>query len=90
MLSPAPGSVATAYRRRLGSSERNPKRSASEPLRSYQIPYKKAVQTISYLPHFLSWVILGAIFTQLLSPSTGAVNILLTKLGFEPIRLGNR
>ena len=49
------------------------------------IPYKKAVQTISYLPHFLSWVILGAIFTQLLSPSTGAVNILLTKLGFEPI-----
>ena len=49
------------------------------------IPYKKAVQTISYLPHFLSWVILGAIFTQLLSPSTGAVNILLTKLGFDPI-----
>ena len=27
------------------------------------IPYKKAVQTISYLPHFLSWVILGVIFT---------------------------
>ena len=49
------------------------------------IPYKKAVQTISYLPHFLSWVILAAIFTQLLSPSTGALNILLTKLGFEPI-----
>ena len=49
------------------------------------IPYKKAVQTISYLPHFLSWVILAAIFTQLLSPSTGAFNILLTKLGFEPI-----
>ena len=49
------------------------------------IPYKKAVQTISYLPHFLSWVILAAIFTQLLSPSTGAVNILLTKLGFDPI-----
>ncbi len=49
------------------------------------IPYKKAVQTVSYLPHFLSWVILAAIFTQLLSPSTGALNILLTKLGFEPI-----
>ena len=49
------------------------------------IPYKKAVQTISYLPHFLSWVILAAIFTQLLSPSTGALNILLTRLGFEPI-----
>ena len=49
------------------------------------VPYKKAVQTISYLPHFLSWVILAAIFTQLLSPSTGAVNILLTKLGFEPV-----
>ena len=55
------------------------------------IPYKKAVQTVSYLPHFLSWVILAAIFTQLLSPSTGALNILLTKLGFEPIFfLGNK
>lgn len=47
--------------------------------------YKKTVQTISYLPHFLSWVILTGVFQQLLSPSTGAVNALLGKFGIEPI-----
>lgn len=47
--------------------------------------YKKVVQTISYLPHFLSWVILAGVFMQLLSPSTGVVNALLGKLGISPI-----
>ncbi len=47
--------------------------------------YKKTVQTISYLPHFLSWVILTGVFQQLLSPSTGVVNALLGKFGIEPI-----
>ena len=47
--------------------------------------YKKTVQTISYLPHFLSWVILTGVFQQLLSPSTGDVNALLGKFGIEPI-----
>ena len=47
--------------------------------------YKKVVQTISYLPHFLSWVILAGVFQQLLSPSTGAVNAILQKIGIEPI-----
>ncbi|MGI5898723.1 MAG: ABC transporter permease [Christensenellales bacterium] len=47
--------------------------------------FKKIVQTISYLPHFLSWVILAGMFTQLLSPSTGAVNLLLKALKIEPI-----
>ena len=47
--------------------------------------YKKVVQTISYLPHFLSWVILAGVFQQLLSPSTGAVNALLSKIGIPPI-----
>lgn len=46
---------------------------------------KKTVQTISYLPHFLSWVILASMFTQLLSPSTGPINLLLSSLGIEPI-----
>lgn len=46
--------------------------------------FKKTVQTISYLPHFLSWVVLGGMFTQLLSLS-GPLNILLTKLGAEPV-----
>lgn len=47
--------------------------------------YKKVVQTVSYLPHFLSWVILAGVFEQLLSPSTGAVNAILSKFGITPI-----
>ena len=53
-------------------------------------PFKKTVQTVSYLPHFLSWVVLGGIFTRFLSPSTGFVNMLIKSLGGEPIFfLGN-
>lgn len=54
----------------------------------YELPFprlKKVTQTVSYLPHFLSWVILGGIVRNLLSPSTGAVNAIVTALGFEPI-----
>ncbi|MBQ7574472.1 MAG: sugar ABC transporter permease [Clostridia bacterium] len=39
--------------------------------------YKKLTQTILYLPHFLSWVIISAIAYQLFSPSTGIVNIII-------------
>jgi len=46
---------------------------------------KKAFQTISYLPHFVSWVILAGLFTQFLSPSTGPINILIQTLGGKPI-----
>ncbi len=42
--------------------------------------YKRAVQTIIYFPHFLSWIILSTIFVDLLSPSTGIVNKLLYAL----------
>ncbi|MBR6028373.1 MAG: sugar ABC transporter permease [Clostridia bacterium] len=41
------------------------------------VRFKKTVQTISYLPHFLSWVVLAGMFQQLLSPSNGAVNAVL-------------
>jgi putative aldouronate transport system permease protein len=53
-------------------------------LRSLRL--KKAVQTISYLPHFLSWVILGGILATWLS-DVGLVNKLLIALGIldEPI-----
>lgn len=48
--------------------------------------FRKGVQQIVYLPHFLSWTILGGIvITQLLSPSQGLINLLLQKLGMEPI-----
>lgn len=46
---------------------------------------KKSIQTIIYFPHFLSWVILGGIFIDVLSPSTGIVNDLLNKVGINSI-----
>lgn len=49
--------------------------------------YKRTVQTISYLPHFLSWIIVTGIVANSLSVDGGIVNVLLMKLGFihEPI-----
>jgi putative aldouronate transport system permease protein len=47
--------------------------------------FKRSVQSISYLPHFLSWVILSSMIYQLLSPSSGIVNALLRAIGLEPI-----
>lgn len=41
---------------------------------------KRSIQTISYLPHFLSWVILSGIFIDILSPSNGSVTALLNSL----------
>jgi putative aldouronate transport system permease protein len=47
--------------------------------------FKRSFQTLIYLPHFLSWILLGGILIDVLSPSTGIVNQLLSLLGFEPI-----
>jgi putative aldouronate transport system permease protein len=47
--------------------------------------FKKTVQTLAYLPHFLSWVVLGGILFNGLSPATGVVNGILAFLGVEPI-----
>lgn len=47
--------------------------------------YKRGVQTLVYLPHFLSWVIIGGILINVLSPATGIVNQFLGMLGLEPI-----
>lgn len=41
---------------------------------------KKPIQTVSYLPHFLSWIIVTGILNDMLS-STGIVNELLVKFG---------
>ncbi|MBE5826317.1 MAG: sugar ABC transporter permease [Butyrivibrio sp.] len=43
--------------------------------------YKKVVQTIAYMPHFLSWVIIYSLALQLLAPNDGLVNIVISKLG---------
>ena len=43
--------------------------------------FKKVTQTILYLPHFLSWAIVGSVAYQLFKPSTGVVNIILMNAG---------
>ncbi|MEJ8303740.1 ABC transporter permease subunit [Saccharibacillus sacchari] len=49
--------------------------------------FKKVVQTISYLPHFLSWVIVSGFVMSMLSTENGSVNMLLQNLNLieEPI-----
>ncbi|QJD85012.1 ABC transporter permease [Cohnella herbarum] len=47
--------------------------------------FKRSVQTLIYLPHFLSWIILGGILIDILSPSNGIVNDLLKWFGFDPV-----
>lgn len=42
---------------------------------------KGVVQTITYMPHFLSWVVVGTFVYQLLSPTGGVINALLIQLG---------
>lgn len=49
------------------------------------VMYKRVLQTIIYMPHFLSWVIIGGIAVGILSPTTGMVNQFIMWLGFEPI-----
>ncbi len=46
---------------------------------------KRTVQTLIYLPYFLSWVILSGILVDILSPSKGIVNQALGLLGVPPI-----
>jgi putative aldouronate transport system permease protein len=43
--------------------------------------FKRAAQTIFYLPYFLSWVIIGGMVYQLFAPVTGLVNITLKAIG---------
>ncbi|MDF2986236.1 MAG: ABC-type polysaccharide transport system, permease component [Eubacterium sp.] len=45
---------------------------------------KRAIQFIVYIPHFFSWVVIGAIFSMVLSPSNGFVNHIITYFGAEP------
>jgi putative aldouronate transport system permease protein len=47
--------------------------------------FKRAVQSISYFPHFLSWVVLNGIFVQLLSPTTGPSAAIFRYFGGTPI-----
>lgn len=47
--------------------------------------YKRTLQTIVYLPHFISWVLMAGIIIDILSPSTGIVNGMLGWFGIKPV-----
>mgnify|MGYP000968879975 CR=1 FL=1 len=47
--------------------------------------FKKVTQTLLYLPHFLSWVIIGALAYQLFSVSDGMINNIISHAGGSPI-----
>jgi putative aldouronate transport system permease protein len=49
------------------------------------VVFKKTVQTLIYLPHFISWIIYGSIITSILSPSTGIINNILKVTGIMPV-----
>ena len=46
---------------------------------------KKGIQFLIYIPYFFSWVVVGSIFVNLLSPSAGPVNAIIKALGQDPI-----
>jgi len=48
-------------------------------------PFVRVVQTVSYLPHFLSWVVVYGICQTMLSMNTGVVNRFLVSIGLESI-----
>lgn len=48
------------------------------------VRYQKILQTVVYLPHFLSWAVVAGIFITILG-STGVVNSALTAMGLEKV-----
>lgn len=48
--------------------------------------FKRSVQTITYFPHFLSWVVFGGIVFNFIGPS-GIVNAIMELLGKDPVQL---
>lgn len=51
----------------------------------YNLRYKKAIQTMIYLPYFMSWVIIAGIMMDILSPNDGIVNNIIKLMGLKPI-----
>lgn len=47
--------------------------------------FKKVSQTLLYLPHFLSWIIIGALAYQMFSLSNGVVNTIISNMGANPV-----
>jgi putative aldouronate transport system permease protein len=47
--------------------------------------FKRITQTIMYLPHFISWVVIGGIVVIFMSADGGLINEIIKKLGYQPI-----
>ncbi len=47
--------------------------------------FKRVTQTIVYMPHFLSWIIISGLAKQLLAPNTGLFNIVLAQSGLPVV-----
>jgi len=47
--------------------------------------YKRSMQTILYLPHFISWVVVVGMVYNMLSPSTGIINYFLSMMGISKV-----
>lgn len=47
--------------------------------------FKRLIQSVSYIPHFISWVIIYGLLIAFLSPGEGLINILLRNAGFHGI-----
>lgn len=55
------------------------------------VPYRRTVQTLSYLPHFVSWVVVAALIHKFFSPTIGLINDLRIDRGLDTIYyLGRR
>ena len=50
-----------------------------------QLKLRRAIQTVTYLPHFISWVIAGYMVTQVLALDTGIVNMVFRSFGLEQV-----
>ncbi|NMB19955.1 MAG: sugar ABC transporter permease [Firmicutes bacterium] len=47
--------------------------------------FKRLTQSVAYMPHFLSWIIIAGMAKQLFAPTNGLINIALTRMGFDTI-----
>lgn len=51
----------------------------------HRVHFKRVVQTITYLPHFISWVVVATMVYKLIDPGSGIINRIIAALGHEPI-----
>lgn len=49
------------------------------------VKFKKVTQSVLYLPHFISWVVVAGIATNLFALQEGTINLALQRIGLEPI-----